>query len=269
MNHRLASLLSTIASLVFGAAITLGSTGASSATAGREPSHGQWTLRLASPAETGAQVLMAHIALRTPGLNTLYVPFQKLEGLSPDKVSSGRGNLRFRLREDAGTIQFEGAFEQGRGSGVFDFTPDPNFAAELRRRGMESPTLEQQFEMARHEIGLDLLDELAKNGYARPTTAATLSAGINGVDVQYVREMARLGYHMETVEALVGLRVNGVDPAQIRELATLGYSKLSSDDLLNLAVEGVNTAFIRKMNARAGQMLSVGDLVRLRVNGAQ
>jgi hypothetical protein len=269
MHRRLTPLLSTIAVIAFGAGITLASTAASSVTAAREPSHGQWSLRLATPAETGAQVLMAHIALRTPGLNTLYVPFQKLEGLSSDQVASGGGNVRFRLREDAGTIRFDGTFEKGRGTGVFDFAADPGFAAELRRIGMETPTPEQQFEMARHEIGLDLLDELAKYGYARPTTAAALGAGINGVDVQYVRGMARLGYRVETIEALVGLRVNGVDPGQIRDLAAVGYSKLSSDELLNLAVEGVDPAFIRKNNARAGQKLPVGELVRLRVNGVR
>jgi hypothetical protein len=201
-----------------------------------DPPNGRWVIRLAQPAETGAAKPVVHVSLRTPGLNTLYVPFEKFSGLTVEVFTSSAEKVRFDLHEDAGTLRFDGTFSGGRGTGRFDFVPSRAFADELERRGMERPTLDQQFEMARHEIGYDLLQALAANGYAQPTTRALISAGINGVDTEYVNEMSALGYPMTTIGALIRLRVNGVDPQFMRQTNARAGRKLPVETILNLRV---------------------------------
>jgi hypothetical protein len=238
--------------------------------AAQAPFAGDWTMRPATPSEAILAELEGapgvHLALRDPGLNTRYVPLARFEGLTTGQLAS-TAPARFRLRQDAGTFDFEGSFEAGRGRGRFGFTPDPAFAAELVRRGMERPTAAQQFSMARHGVVLAYLDELSAQGYARPTTAALDRAGMSGADLLYLREMGALGYRVGTLEALMRLSNNGVNPGYVRQMRALGYRDLTAELLTQLRTHGVDAAFARQMNSRAGRRLPVDELVRLRSRG--
>jgi hypothetical protein len=238
--------------------------------AAQAPFAGDWTMRPATQPEASLPELEGapgvHLALRDPGLNTRYVPLARFQGLTAAQLSSA-GPARFRLRQDAGTFAFEGAFAGGRGMGRFGFTPDPAFAAELERRGMERPTPEQQFSMARHGVALAYLDELAAQGYARPTTAALDRAGMSGADLLYLRQMGALGYRLGTLEALMRLSNNGVNPAFVGQMRALGYRGLTAALLTQLRSHGIDAAFAERMNARAGRRLPVDELVHLRSRG--
>lgn len=208
------------------------------------PSHlisqeaGSWTMRLAVPPEAGIDKVETHLALRTPGLNTRYVEFESLHGLTRAQVTSTTDVITFRLKEDAGTLRFTGAFKDGRGHGSFFFEPDPAFAAELKRRGMDAPTVDQQLDFARHDIGFALLDELAKQGYRQPTTREFLAAGINGLDASYVGEMARLGYKLGSLDALMKLRLESIDPEYARAMTQRAGRQLTASELFDLRMKG-------------------------------
>ena len=62
-----------------------------------------------------------------------------LSGLSRDQAMSGGTNVRFQLKRDAGTFNFEGWFKEGNGSGHFTFTPDHGFASQLTSQGSWFP----------------------------------------------------------------------------------------------------------------------------------
>ena len=238
--------------------------------AAQSPFAGEWSMRPATHSEASLPELEGaagvHLALRDPGLNTRYVPLARFDGLTAQVLASS-APARFRLRQDAGTFHFEGNFAGGRGMGRFGFTPDPAFAAELERRGMERPTPEQQFSMARHGVVLAYLDELAAQGDARPTTAALDRAGMSGADLPYLREMAALGFRPGTLKALMRLSNNGVNPGYVRQMRALGYGALSAELLTRLRNHGVDASFAQRMNARAGRQLPADELVRLRSHG--
>lgn len=228
---------------------------------------GTWALRFAEPGEVSAtraadgDSVIVHVALRTPGLNTFYIPASRFEGLGAAQIASSSGELvRFRLPHDAGTFTFNGAFRRGQGTGDFTFAPDPAFADALARRGIVRPTPAQQFSLARHDVSLAYVDELAAQGYPRPTPNSLDRAGMSGADLEYLREMGTLGYRLGTLDALVSLSNNGVDPAYVRELASLGYSGLSADELRRLRSQGVTADTIRRMNDRAERRLSREEL---------
>jgi hypothetical protein len=238
--------------------------------AAQPPLAGDWAMRAATQSETSMPELEGargvHLALHTPGLNTRYVPLAHFDGLAPDQLASS-APARFRLRQDPGTFEFEGRFAGGRGRGRFNFTPDPAFAAELERRGMQRPTPAQQFSMARHGVVLAYLDELAAQGYARPSTATLDRAGMSGADLGYLRQMGALGHRLGTLEALVRLSNSGVNPGYVRQMRTLGYGDLSAELLIRLRNHGVTASFAEQMNARAGRRLAVEELVRIRSRG--
>lgn len=170
---------------------------------------GAWTLRLATPSEPNRGAETLHLALRTPGLTTAYVPLAAFVGLAPQQLASASVDVRFELRRDPGTFSFEGNFHGGRGSGRFVFSPDTVFAATLVRRGLDRPTPDQQFALAQHEMSVAFLDELAAQGYPTPTTASLLRAAASGADLAYLREMGQRGRRFRTLDALVSAANNG------------------------------------------------------------
>src|SRR4030095_12233045 len=61
--------------------------------------------------------------------------YSDLQGLTREQAQNGRAN--FSLAREAGTIQCEGTFTNGRGSGTFRFTPNYAFADAMRSRGFD------------------------------------------------------------------------------------------------------------------------------------
>lgn len=221
---------------------------------------GRWQLGIE---EKSQAMSVAHLLVFAPGLNTLTLPVEALAGLPP--VTGGRPEtVEFRLREDAGTLTFSGQFDGRQGGGTFSFSPSAPFASELVRRGMRRPTESQLLTLARHQIGLRLLDELDANGYETPSIEALIGAGLNSVDARYVLEMAALGFRLKTVEALTSMHTRGADPSYIRAMAKAGYTALSATTLMAMAVQGIDADYARWMNSKTGRRLTPEELIRVR-----
>src|SRR5687767_2615551 len=65
--------------------------------------------------------------------------FTDLQGLTREQAS-GTGPVRFSLVREAGRIDCEGSFQNGRGSGTFRFTPDMGFVSVMKSRGFDFET---------------------------------------------------------------------------------------------------------------------------------
>lgn len=61
--------------------------------------------------------------------------FSDLQGLTREQTQNG--NVSFRIAREAGTIECQGAFTNGRGSGTFQFTPNQAFIDSMRSRGFD------------------------------------------------------------------------------------------------------------------------------------
>lgn len=175
--------------------------------------------------------------------------------------------VTFRLTRDAGTFTFEGTFRGGVGAGVFSYAADPTFAEALVRRGFARPTAQEQYQMARYDVGLAFVDALAATGYATPQTALLVKAGQHGVSAAYVTDMAGLGYRLGTLDALITLRDHGVTPAYVRELGTLGYANLPADDVRRARDHGITPDYVRGLKDSGGAGLSMDQLIRVRDHG--
>src|SRR5687767_12611765 len=62
--------------------------------------------------------------------------FADLQGLSREQVSRG-GAVKFTLAREAGTVDFEGSFQDGRGTGTFRFTGSQAFVSAMKGRGFD------------------------------------------------------------------------------------------------------------------------------------
>jgi beta-lactamase regulating signal transducer with metallopeptidase domain len=194
------------------------------------------------------------------------IPLSSLEGLSRAQLDRA-GSVVFALRRDAGTFNFTGSLRDGVGAGTYTFTPSATFAAELARRGVDQPTAQEQHELATHDVGLALVDELRTQGYPTPKVADLVRAGHHGVTADYVKAMGGLGYSVGTMDALVRLRDHGVTPDYVRGLTAAGLPKLPAEALVNARDHGVTPDFIQALASFGYTSLGIDALVNARDHG--
>jgi BlaR1 peptidase M56 len=227
---------------------------------------GQWLIEY----KPGTDLVHLSVRYRTGGGlsdNSYSVPLDQLQGISPSELMADGSAIKFQVRRDPGTFDCEGWFKGGQGSGHFKFSPDPNFAAELRKRGYEAPSIEQQFSMAMHDVSLALVDELNAQGYQRPNLDLLVKVGTHGVRLDYVKGLKTLGYQLGSVDRLVEMRDHGVSLEFIKGLAALGYKQLAAVELIQTRDHGVDPEFITALKQLGYGSPTIEEVIRTRDHG--
>jgi len=222
-------------------------------------------------------------------------------GLSDSQMNSAAETpVHFAFTRDAGTIDFNGTFQNGEGVGRFTFTPNRSYAETLRSlnvpaeshfddedlfslathdvsiafiRDMQSlgyrQSLEEYIAFRIHAVTTDLVRELRSLGYDKLSADDLVAFRIHGVTTDFVRAMRELGVKDLSADQLVAMRIHGVTTDYVRELRDLGYSGLSSDDLVAMRIHGVTTRFIRDFADAGYHNIPVDKLVEMRIHGIQ
>ncbi|HKU66328.1 MAG TPA: hypothetical protein VJP85_00985 [Candidatus Baltobacteraceae bacterium] len=175
-------------------------------------------------------------------------------------------NNAFIIESDAGSFLAQGTFSNGQGGGTWTFAPNPAFRSELRRRGVEAPSDEEQFALAMSDFKLSSLDTLLAAGFAKPSAHDLVRMGEHGITDDYIAAMKGLQFSPKTIDSLVRLRDHGVTPNYMHDLAQMGYNP-SADELVRLVDHGVTANFIERMRSHGYTHLSADDLIRLRDHG--
>lgn len=223
---------------------------------------GTWEMR---PGKTPDTVHLRLTELNNSSGFTIGV--DRLDGLTAAQRTGEGGAVRFAIRRDAGTFDFEGVFRGGVGGGTFTFTPSPTFPDELAKRGFARPTAVDQRALARVDIGFAFIDELTAQAYQKPDLPLLVRAGEHGVGLDYLRGMGGLGYKLGSLETLIKQRDHGITPDYIRDLASLGYKGLSAEELLRARDHGVSADYVRQMRDLGYGSLTIDALVNARDHG--
>ncbi len=190
-----------------------------------------------------------------------------LQGLSPAELAGDGGPVRFRIARDAGTLDCAGMVRRGRGTGDCSFAADPRFAAALAERGIGRPTVDEQFSMAMHDIGLAYVDEVRRQHYDTPTAAELAQAGGHGVTMDYLRGMAGHGYRVGRLSSLIRMRDHGVTPDYVAALARHDVRDIPPDEIVRLRDHGVQAEFVGELRQLGYRRLSTAEMIQLRDHG--
>ena len=194
------------------------------------------------------------------------LPLAELERLAGTTMSTAT-TVHFPIRREAGTFTIDGTCRNGACAGTFGFEPSATFAAELTKRGIGRPTLEDQFHLAVADVGAAYLDALSAAGYRTPDVRTLVRAAQHGVDLGYLRDMSALGYRFGTIDELIRLRDHGVDPDYVRGMVANGLPKLSADDLVRARDHGVDPQYVGGLASLGYRNLGLDDLVNARDHG--
>lgn len=243
----------------------------------QERFEGQWMIEQRA-GEEKVQLTLRHSDRKDAGKNSdsysgwntsFGITPDQFQGLTREQMASGAGaQVRFQIKRDAGSLDCEGWFRGGKGSGHFTFNPNPAFAAELRRQGVVGePTDKDLFSLAVSDIGFAFMAELKSQGYERPTMEQLVRSAHHGVRLDYLRGLKSLGYQLGSVDALIRMRDHGVTIAFIESLRDNGYTRLTADELVRTRDHGVTASYISEMKAAGYTLPPLEELVRLRDHG--
>lgn len=228
--------------------------------------------------------------------------YEELRGLTKQQAEAG-GSVRFSLVREAGTVECEGTFTGGKGSGTFTFTPDRSFIDGMRARGfdfekdsvtdkhddLESRLLTAAmvnvttaladdlkaanfgdldvgdlFKAAIFKVDSKFMAEMKASGFPNLSMEDLVKARIFKIDADYVRQVHEMGFSNKGFEGLVKFRIFKVTPEFLAELKAAGLSNLNSEDIVKCRIFKIDADFVRKVRAEEPNA-TIEDMVQMKI----
>ena len=198
--------------------------------------------------------------------------FSELQGLSREQALAG-GSVKFSLVREAGTIECEGSFQNGRGSGTFRFNGSPTFLSAMKSRGFDFENNSSKhdrdpedrlFAAATLNVTTALADDLASAGF-KLDVDDLFKAAIFKIDSSFMREMKASGFPNLGMEELVKARIFKIDAEFVRKVTQLGFDKEPFESLVKMQIFKVTPEFITEMRNEGFTNLDIEDLVKMRI----
>ena len=200
--------------------------------------------------------------------------FADLQGLTREQAARG-GAVRFSLVREAGRIDCEGSFQDGKGSGTFRFTGNHGFVSAMKSRGFDferdsstrprGDVEERLFAATTLNVTTALADDLLSADFGRLDVEDLFKAAIFKIDSKFMREMKASGFPGLGMEELVKARIFKIDADFVRQVAQMGFAKESFEDLVKMRIFKVTPEFIAEARGEGLTNLSIEDLVKLRI----
>jgi len=200
--------------------------------------------------------------------------FAELQGLSRDQVLGG-GPVKFSLVREAGTIECEGSFQNGKGSGTFRFTGNPSFVSAMKSRGFDFEedaisndgrhSENRLFAATALNITTALADDLSSAGFGKLNVDDLFKAAIFKIDSKFMREMKASGFGDLGMEELVKARIFKIDADFVRQVSQMGFDKEPFESLVKMRIFKITPEFITEVRNEGLINLSIEDIVKLRI----
>lgn len=239
--------------------------GLTAAQSGQSAATGEWLV--ATKANKSGEVHITFHRQSEKGslmMTSIDVPLGELPGLTPKTESSTKVEVNFNIVREAGTFACEGFFRQGKGAGLWMFTPNPSFVSAARSRGYGSLSEDDLLRAALNNLTIKFIEDLKSAGYERVEFAQLLRAASRDISPQFIREMQSAGYQNLSIEELVRARNHDINGEYVKEVRAMGFDKQPIETLIRLRNHKITGEFIRRAKANGFTDLSVQQLIRLR-----
>jgi hypothetical protein len=200
--------------------------------------------------------------------------YADLQGLTRADAENGR--VTFRLVREAGTIECEGTFVNGRGAGTFRFIPNTSFADAMRSRGFDFAAQsgknghhdsmeERLFAATTLGVTVALADDLKSANFPNLDVGDLFKAAIFKIDGKFMAEMKATGFPNLGMEDLVKARIFKIDAEFVRKTREMGFGTNDFENLVKFSIFKVTPEFLNELKAEGLTDLSSEDVVKLRI----
>jgi ABC-type antimicrobial peptide transport system permease subunit len=200
--------------------------------------------------------------------------YADLKGLSREQ-SLANGAVRFSLVREAGTIDCEGAFTGGKGSGTFLFTANRSFVDAMKSRGFDFETSRAKYDednienrlfaAATLNVTTALADDLLSANFGKLHVDDLFKGAIFKVDSKFMREMKDSGFQGLTFEDLVKARIFKIDAEFVKDVAAKGFSNEPFESLVNMRIFKITPEFITEVRNEGFQNIEIKQLVKMKI----
>jgi len=211
------------------------------------------------------------------GKNTMGSSYElsDLQGLSGSQLSASDTSARFSIVREAGNIECEGKFTNGKGAGTFRFTPNKSFVDAMRSRGFdfEKPSKfgndnepeNRLFAAATLNVTTVLADDLLSANFGKLEVDDLFKAAIFKVNSKFMREMKDSGFPNLGMEELVKARIFKIDAEFLRDLNTAGFGNEPFESVVKMRIFKITPEFITGVRSEGFQNLEIEDLVKMKI----
>ena len=199
--------------------------------------------------------------------------YSDLRGLSADQTQNGK--VSFSIAREAGTIEAEGTFVNGRGSGTFRFSPNYQFADAMKSRGFdfakagkhggEQEVEKRLFSATMLNVTTAFADELRSANLPNLGVDDLFKATIFQITPKFMSEMKATGFPNLGMEELVKARIFKVEPSYVRQVNEMGFPNLDFESLVKFRIFKVEPEFLNAIKAEGLSNLSSEDVVKFRI----
>ncbi len=198
--------------------------------------------------------------------------YEDLQGLTVDQTQNGR--VRFRLVREAGTVECEGTFVNGKGTGTFQFIPDQGYLSAMSARGFDFTKSDhkhaesneaRQFSAALLNVTTALADDLRSVDLGPLDVDDLFKASIFKVDSKFMAEMKASGFPDLKMEDLVKARIFKIDADYVRQVHQMGYSDKGFEGLVKFRIFKVTPEFLNDLRSQGFDNLSAEEIVKFRI----
>lgn len=207
--------------------------------------------------------------------NSSSYSYSELQGLSAQQATNGK--VSFRLVRDAGTIECDGSFVNGRGSGTFTFVPNKGYIDAMRSRGFDfeknwkdndddNSTVEDKlFTAAMLNVSVALADDLRSANFPGLDVGDLFKAAIFKIDGKFMAEMKATGFPNLGMEELVKARIFKIDADFVRKIKDMGFGTTDFENLVKYSIFKVTPEFLADLKAEGLTNLTAEDVVKARI----
>ena len=235
---------------------------------------GDWTATISKEKEKDKLQLNMERRSDKGGRNNMGQPydFSQFQGLTREQATNG-GPVSFSLVREAGRIDFEGSFQNGKGSGTFRFTGNEAFVSAMKSRGFDFDQTNDDNERHREDrlftatalnITTALADDLNSAGFGKLRVEDLFKAAIFKIDSKFMSEMKATGFDLG-MEDLVKARIFKIDAELVRQVSQMGFEKEPFESLVKMQIFKVTPDFVTEMRNEGLNNLQLEDLVKLRI----
>ena len=199
----------------------------------------------------------------------------ELQGLTRDQATNG-GPVNFSVVREAGRIDCQGSFQNGKGSGTFQFTGNQAFVAAMKTRGFDfekksssdaetDHSEDRLFAATALNVTTALADDLVSSGFGNLNVDDLFKAAIFKIDSKFMREMKASGFPNLTMEDLVKARIFKIDADFVTKVTQMGFDKEPFESLVKMQIFKVTPEFVAEIRNEGLANISVEDVVKLRI----
>lgn len=193
--------------------------------------------------------------------------FSDLQGLDRGQALAANSTVNFQISREAGTIQFEGTFRDGRGVGFFTFTPNTAFIQTLQGRGFTDITTSRLMSAVNVDLTLAFVDDFLSIGFPAPLRLKdAIKAKIFNVNSAFVSELRSTGFDNLSLKDLVKARIFKVDSAFAAQVRGMGFENLTMRDLTKLQIHKVTPAYIGELRTEGLTNLTIRDVTKMKIH---